>query len=156
MHRTIALLLVVALLGSVTGCQTTSPTALKPTAQTPAPAATDVTKPAVTIWSDIPTWFRGTRVDTKGDRTLPAPAGTNKTVEWRYYEIPDAIPTLRNFYREQMVVKGWTQVSWSDPDVNTSVSNWIKGDKAKATDGAMIYIVTWGVGVFVAIARSTP
>lgn len=87
---------------------------------------------------------------------MPTPADTWKTVEWRYYEIPDAIPALCNLYREQMVAKGWTQVSWSDPDVNTSVSNWIRGEKANATGGAMIYVVTWGMGAFVAIARSTP
>jgi len=176
LNRLAVVLLILVLLTGPCGClNAPGPTANRPTTPsqptTPTTPTTPVTpaQPA-SIWTDIPTWFRGTQVDSAGGRRLPAPAGTWTTTEWRYYEIPDAIPSLRNFFlgnkatvaglvideKSQMEEKGWTKVAapakQENPDVNTHTSNWTKND---GRDGAMIYLATWGVGVFLAVARST-
>lgn len=170
MRRLVVCALILGLLGGVAGCGmriaspiskppgpgTTTPiipaTPTAPTAATPAASST-------AAWAqDLPLWqgSKWAEVTSLGGRTPPNPGSGWRETEWKYYEFTAAIPELRNFYRDKtygMTGKdyGWTQVSWTDPDVNTHISYWTKNNGA---DGAMIWVITLGKGVFVATARS--
>jgi hypothetical protein len=102
------------------------------------------------IWDNMPLSFRKSAVGT-GSQSIPAQPSEWSNTEWRYYQSPDALPTLRNYFRSEMPRNGWDQEEWVD-DGDSSLSLWTSNSGA---DRAMVWMEPEGQGTFIALARST-
>jgi hypothetical protein len=98
----------------------------------------------------MPLSFGKTEVE-RGNPSIPEQRGEWSTTEWRYFHTPEALPTMRNYFKKEMAKNAWIQEEWID-DGDTSLSYWTSNSGA---DGAMVWMIPAEPGTFIALARST-
>jgi hypothetical protein len=124
--------------------------------QSPTPQATipqtDDAADQGSIWDAaplIPLSFRKTEVEREPPSIQAHPAGWT-TTEWRHFLTPEALPTMRRYFTNEMPNSGWGQPEWID-EVETSLSYWTSDSGA---DGATVWMVPEGRDALVAVGRS--
>ena len=138
------------------GCQDKpSPASPTPTpspapALAPTPTETDEVSTQGSIWDNMPLSVIQPEVD-RGNQSIPEQRGEWSKTEWRYFHTPEALPTMRNYFKREMPKNAWVQEEWID-DGDTSLSYWTSNS---GVDGAMVWIVPKEPGTFIALARST-
>jgi hypothetical protein len=99
------------------------------------------------IWDKIPLSFRKNELES-GNQSVPAQPGEWSNTEWRYFHTPEALPVMRQHFRNAMPQNGWDQEEWVD-EGDSSLSLWVSNSGA---DRAMVWMVPDEPGTFVAVA----
>jgi len=156
--RELALIIVIFLIlagcVSITSCPSESEEvsdtpASESESESPAATQTEETSTGGSLCEDLPLGFRKTEV-ARGSWSIPELSEDWGQTEWCYYHTPEALPTMRRHFTNEMPDNGWEQVDWIDAG-DTSLSYWTSKSGA---DGAMIWMIPDEPGTFIAIARS--
>ena len=133
---------------------TPTPTTPTPSSEpTPAPTETGSTCDQKLLSYNIPLSFRKS-----GELITRAPYeppniedASSEPQLWCFYHTPEALPTMRNYFKREMPKNGWGDGEWFD-EVESSLSYWTSNDGA---DGAVVWMIPEEPGTFLALARST-
>ena len=77
----------------------------------------------------------------KDDKEIPVlnDAKSQPEPEWCFFSTPEALPTMRNYFKNQGLGNGWSEVEGKGfEEVEKSLSYWARG---ATPNGAMLWMV---------------